>query len=203
MPAGTYSVLREDGSIAGTEEFRCAPGPVGWRYFSEIETTDPVPHHETVDVVADADWRPIRLRVDTGEHQLLLEVAGDRLTGFRDRVPVDTPWGLQMHLDYLSPSFNAITCRRLEGTAEIEVVFVQPYTLEPVVERQRYDLHREEEVRTPVGAFRATRWTYTALSTGWTADLWCAGDVVVEYQRLFRLERYEAGASGPSPSPLC
>jgi hypothetical protein len=104
-----------------------------------------------------------------------------------------------MHLDYLSPAFNAVTCRRLEATTEIEVVFVEPYTLEPVVERQRYDLIGGEEVDTPAGAFAATRWHYTSLRSGWNADLWAAADVVVAYERLFRLAWYEAGASGPQP----
>ena len=79
------------------------------------------------------------------------------------------------------------------------MVFVDPYTLEPHVVRQRYELHGEERVDTQVGAFTATRWTYTALDSGWMADLWCAQDVVVRYDRIFRLERYEAGASGPRP----
>ena len=104
-----------------------------------------------------------------------------------------------MHLDYLSPAFNAITCRRLTATGEIEVVFVDPFTLEPHVVPQRYELHGEEPVETQVGTFVATRWTYTALDSMWTSDLWCARDVVVRYEGLFRLERYEAGASGPRP----
>jgi hypothetical protein len=199
MPAGAYSVLRQDGSVEGTEEFRCAPGPVGWRYFSEVDTAEPVPHHETIDVAVDAGWRPVRLRVDSSAHQLLLEAGGDRLTGWRDGESIETPWHPEMHLDYLSPAFNAVTCRRLGATAEIEVIFVQPYTLEPVVERQRYDLLGEEEVDTPAGAFAATRWHYTSLGSGWNADLWVAADVVVAYERLFRLEWYEAGASGPQP----
>jgi hypothetical protein len=199
MPAGAYSVLASDGSVEGTEDFRCAPGPVGWRYFSEVDTAEPVPHHETIDVAVDANWRPVRLRVDSGAHQLLLEADGDRLTGFRDRQPIETPWQPGMHLDYLSPAFNAITCKRLTGTTEIEVVFVDPYTLEPRVVRQRYDLRGDEEVETPAGTFDATRWTYTELDGGWTSELWCAQDVVVRYERLFRLERYEAGASGPRP----
>jgi hypothetical protein len=197
MPAGAYSVLASDGSVEGTEDFRCAPGPVGWRYFSEVDTAEPVPHHETIDVAVDANWRPVRLRVDSGAHQLLLEADGDRLTGFRDRQPIERPWHPEMHLDYLSPAFNAITCKRLTGTTEIEVVFVDPYTLEPRVVRQRYDLRGDEEVETPAGTFDATRWTYTELDGGWTSELWCAQDVVVRYERLFRLERYEAGASGP------
>ena len=201
MPAGTYRVLAPDGSVEATEDFRCAPGPMGWRYFSEVDTVDPVPHHETIDVAVDADWRPVRLRVDSGDHQLLLEADGARLAGWRDGQPIETPWHPLMHLDYLSPAFNAITCRRLTGTADIEVVFVDPYILEPHVVHQRYELHGDEDVETPVGTFAAARWTYTALDSGhepeWTSELWCAQDVVVRYERLFRLERYEAGASGP------
>jgi hypothetical protein len=199
VPAGRYAVLREEGAQEGTEEFRCAPGPMGWRYFSDIETTEPVPHHEIVDVVVDESWRPVRLRVDTGAHRLWLEAAGDRLTGERDGERIESPWHPAMHLDYLSPAFNAVTCRRLDATTEIEVIFVQPFTLEPVVERQRYDLLGEEEVDTPAGAFAATRWHFTSLGSGWNADLWVAADVVVAYERLFRLEWYEAGASGPQP----
>ena len=52
MPTGEYSVLAEDGSVEGTERFRCAPGPVGWRYFSEIDTIEPEPHHEIALAVA-------------------------------------------------------------------------------------------------------------------------------------------------------
>jgi hypothetical protein len=196
MPAGAYSVLRQDGSVEGTEEFRCAPGPVGWRYFSEVDTAEPVPHHETIDVTVDAGWRPVRLRVDSSAHQLLLEAGGDRLAGWRDGQPIETPWHPEMHLDYLSPAFNAITCQRLTASAEIEVVFVDPYTLEPHVVHQRYEPNGDEQVETPVGTFAARRWTYTA-DSGWTSELWCAQDVVVRYERLFRLERYEAGASGP------
>ena len=67
----------------------------------------------------------------------------------------------------------------------------------PRMERQRYELLGEDEVATPVGRFAARRWRYTALSTGWTRDLWVARDVVVAYYGLYALEWYEAGASGP------
>ena len=36
MPQGNYTVL-DDGPPVGTESFRCAPGPMGWRSFSEID----------------------------------------------------------------------------------------------------------------------------------------------------------------------
>jgi len=43
------------------------------------------------------------------------------------------------------------------------------------------------------------RWRYTALSSGWSRDLWIAGDVVVRHDGLYELESYEPGASGPLP----
>jgi hypothetical protein len=174
---------------------------MGWRYFAEIRTDEPTPHEEIVDLITDADHHPVRTRVFTGEHEILLQAQGDRLVGERDGAPVSWPWGPERHLDYLSPSYNAVTGMRLTGTAEIDVVFLAPVTLEPRDERQRYELLGEEEVDTPAGRFAARRWRYTALSTGWTRDLWIAGDVVVAYDGLFTLEWYEPGASGRSPLP--
>ena len=199
MPAGRYVVLGDDGAPVGSEEFRCAPGPAGWRYFSDVKTVEPVPHDEVVDVVVDARWRPVRVRVESGAHRLLLEAADERLTGFRDGVRVETPWGPQSHVDYFTPATNLITTKRLTGTAEIEVVYIEPFTLVHSLERQRYELLADEEVDTPAGRFAATRWRFTSLSTGWTADLWTAGDVVVSYEGLFELERYEPGGTGVSP----
>ena len=197
MPAGRYAVLGDDGEQVGTEEFRCAPGPMGWRYFSDIQTSDPAPHVETFDVVVDADWRPIRIRVDTGEHQILLEPHGTTLEGFRDRVAIELPWGPDHHVDCFTPATNLITTRRLPGTAEIDVVYLAPFTLEPTLVGQRYELLPDEDVQTPVGRFAASRWRYTSLDDGWTSELWVAGDVVVRYDRLFTLEWYDPGASGP------
>jgi hypothetical protein len=197
MPAGTYTIIGGDGKPVGTEVFRCAPGPMGWRYFSEIDTAEHGQHHEIVDVVVDTDWRIVRMRIDTGEHELLLEPSAGTLIGSRDGEPLELPWGPEDHLDYLTPAANLITTQRLTDTSEIEVVFVEPLTLEPVRDRQRYELHGEEEVQTPVGRFAATRWTYTSIDDGWTSDLWVAGDVVVRYDRIFELIAYDPGANGP------
>jgi hypothetical protein len=109
---------------------------------------------------------------------------------------VDIAWGPDVELDYASPAFNAVTANRLPGTAEFDVVFLEPGTCEPVPERQRYELLGEEDVDTPAGRFAARRWRFTALSTGWTRDVWVAGDVVVRYESLYELEAYEPGASG-------
>jgi hypothetical protein len=198
MPAGRYKVMDGDGGALGTESFRCAPGPIGWRYVSDIETTDPTPHAEHVDLSVDAAWRPVRAGIDTGSHAIALVADGpERLDATLDGRRIDVPWDGQMHLDYLSPAFNAVTSRRLLGTGEIRVLYLEPFTCEPVLERQRYDSLGEGEVETPVGRFRAHRWRFTALSTGWSRELWIASDLVVAFDGLFELEWYEAGASGP------
>ncbi len=199
MPAGRYTVMDAQGHPVGVEEFRCAPGPAGWRYFSTVETTLPEPHRELVDLVVDGDWRPVRVRIDTGAHDLLLTREGDRLSGSRDGEPLEVPFGSGLELDYLSPAFNAVTANRRGATAEFDVVYLQPFTCEPVRERQRYESGPEEEVDTPVGRFSARRWGFTALSSGWARAFWVAGDVVVRFEHLFELAEYEPGASGPRP----
>lgn len=199
MPVGRYVVM-DDGRPVGTEEFRCAPGPAGWRYFSRIETIVPEPHHEVVDLVVDGSWRPVRLRIDAERHRLDLVADGDRLTGRRDDHPVDVAFGPAMELDYLSPCFNVVTATRLGRAAEIEVLYLEPFTCEPVQERQRYEPEEEGEVDTPVGRFAARRWRYTSLRSGWSAPFWLAGDVVVAYEGLFALEEYEPGPRGPFPA---
>jgi hypothetical protein len=199
VPAGRYTVWGRSGSVAGTEDFRCAPGPVGWRYVSEIERDEPRSHRETVDVVVDDSWRIVRARIETGSHAILLEPRDGLLTGLRDGRTIEVPWGAETHLDYLTPAMNAITAQRLEGTTEIDVVYLEPVTLEPIMMRQRYELLRREQVDTPAGRFLAVRWGYTALDSGWTSELWVADDVVVRYDRAFELIAYEPGATGPIP----
>jgi hypothetical protein len=199
MPIGRYTVMDGDGSAVGSEAFRCAPGPAGWRYVGSISTSEPDPHTETVDLVVDASWRPVRLRIETGTHALVAAVDGDRLIGTRDGEPLDLPFGPEIELDYLSPCFNAVTATRLGRTAEIDVVYLEPVTCEPMTMRQRYELQGQEEVHTPVGRFLASRWRYTSLSSGWSRPLWVAGDVVVAFDDLFELAEYEAGSAGPFP----
>lgn len=201
MPVGRYRVMDGEGRVVGAEDFRCAPGPAGWRYFADIETSDPEPHREQVDYVVDGSWRPLRLTVETGSHSLVLRTSGDALVGERDGEPLEIPFGPEMEIDYLSPCFNAVTANRLGSTRDIEVVYLEPVTCEPVLARQRYELvEPEDAVRTPVGEFQASRWRYSALPDGWTGQLWVAGDVVVSFERLFELEAYEPGSRGPFPA---
>jgi hypothetical protein len=172
---------------------------MGWRYVSEIERDEPSSHRETVDVAVDSSWGIVRARIETGSHAILLEPSDGLLTGLRDGQMIELPWGPDTHLDYLTPAMNAITAQRLEATTEIDVVYLEPVTLEPIRMRQRYELLRRENVDTPAGRFLAVKWRYTALDSGWTSELWVADDVVVRYDRAFELIAYEPGATGPIP----
>jgi hypothetical protein len=187
------------GNAVGTEEFRAAAGLAGRRYFSTVDTRQPEPHREAIDLVVDDASRPVRVRIDTGSHAILLTARGESLSGTLDGDPAQIEWGPDLYLDYLSPAFSAATASRLGGTADIEVVHLEPVTCRPTRERQRYELVGEEEVATPVGRFSARRWRYTSLRTGWTRSLWVAGDLVVSYEGLFELASYEPGQSGPFP----
>jgi hypothetical protein len=170
---------------------------MGWRSFSNIRLEAGEPHDEIVDLAVDASWRPVRTRIETGSHSILLSVEGDHLEGFRDREAISIPWSSETEIDYASPAFNVVTANRLRRSEEFDVVFLEPVTCEPVLERQRYELIGNEEVETPVGRFAATRWQFTALSSGYTAGMWIAGDVLVRYEGLYELEYFESGASGP------
>lgn len=199
MPVGRYTVMEGSGRPVGTEEFRCAPGPAGWRYVSSIRTNDPEPHSEIVDFVVDGAWRPVRLRIDTESHQLLFAAQSERLAGTRDGEPVDEPFGSDVEIDYLSPCFNAVTARRLGRTAEFEVLYLEPVTCEPVRMRQRYELLGKERIDTPVGAFDATAWRYAELGSGTSKRFWAAGEIVLAYEGLFELAEYDPGPRGPFP----
>ncbi len=140
-------------------------GPMGWRYFSQVEATDPSPHHETLDFAVDADWRIARMRIATGEHDILLEPGSDgaTLTGYRDNEPIEIPYGPDVHLDYFSPATNAITALRLTGATEIDVVpgagHAGPDPHPPTLRthRRRADRHTGGHVRHEPLALRFSR----------------------------------------------
>jgi hypothetical protein len=172
---------------------------MGWRYVSEIHRDEPTPHGEIVDVAVDDGWRVVRARIETGEHSITLESRGRSMMGIRDGKPIEMLWAPDRHLDYLTPAMNAVTAKRLDGTTEIDVIYLEPVSLVPTIVKQRYELLGREQVETPVGRFESLRWRYTALESGWTSELWVADEVVVRYDHAFDLIAYEPGASGPVP----
>ena len=101
----------------------------------------PTPHVETFDVVVDADWRPVRLRADTGEHQHPARAATAARSAAGATACRSSCRGSPTAISTTSrPATNLITTKRLTDTAEIDVVFLEPVTLEPTLVRQRYEL---------------------------------------------------------------
>jgi hypothetical protein len=184
-----------DGNAVGSESFACSTEDGVWRYVAKIETTDPFPHDESVELVVDRAWRPLRLHVETGTHELELATADGALRGHRDGASLELDLTCDQQVDYLTPSANAVTARWLaQRSAEIDVWYFDAVTLEPTLERQRYGFLGVEDVRTAAAPFRnAERWRYTALPSGWTRDLWVVDDVVVAYDGLFTLASFASG----------
>ena len=121
------------------------------------------------------------------------------MEGFRDRRPIEIAYGPGVHLDYFTPTTNTITTHRLTSTAEIDVVDLEPVTLEPSRVRQRYELVGDERVGRPSARSTRPGGGTPRWSPEWTSDLWVAGDIVVRYERLFELEWLDPGATGPRP----
>src|SRR6266568_5645484 len=116
MPSGLYRRARDD----GTEQFRCAPGPMGWRYFSTVQDERGTTN---VDLSVDASWRPVRVRIQTPEHHLLVTSRGGMLTGMLDEEPLDIPFDpSRTAVEYPSPCFHLVTARWLNATAEVDAL---------------------------------------------------------------------------------
>jgi hypothetical protein len=196
MPSGLYRLFDESGAPVGTEQFRCAPGPMGWRYFSTVQDDRGVTN---VDLSVDASWRPVRVRIQTPEHHVLVSVQAGRLVGILDDEHLDLPFDqATATADYPSPCFPLVSIRRLGETSEIDGLSFDPETLRAHPEHHRYEAGEEEEVTTPVGRFAARAWRHIAPRPRFSRALWIAGDVVVAGDGL-ELAAYDPGGRGPIP----
>jgi len=186
MPSGLYRL--SDG--AATEQFRCAPGPMGWRYFSTVQDARGTTN---VDLSVDAAWRPVRVRIQTPEHHLLLSARGSILDD--EQLAVSLAGSA---VDFGSPCFPLATARRLGTSGEIDAVVIDDETLQLSNETQRFEAGDEEEIATPVGRFIARAWRNIAPRPHFSRALWIAGDVVVAGDGL-ELAAYDPGGQGPRP----
>lgn len=188
MPSGLYRLA----GGTGTEQFRCAPGPMGWRYFSTVQdgrgTTN-------VDLSVDAGWRPVRVRIQTPEHHLILTARGSIL----DDEQLDAAFDPETQtVDFPSPCFPLATARRLGASGEIEAISLDPETLLTSTEVHRYEAGDEEVISTPVGRFGARAWRHVAPRPRFSRALWIAGDVIIAGDNL-ELTAYDPGGQGPQP----
>ena len=187
MPSGLYRL-----SDGGTEQFRCAPGPMGWRYFSTVQDARGATN---VDLSVDAGWRPVRVRIQTPQHHLLLTARGSIL----DDEPLDVTFDPETQtVDFPSPCFPLATVRRVGASDEIGVISLDPETLQPSTEQHRYETGDDEEIATPVGRFVARAYRHIAPRPHFSRALWIAGDVVIAGDGL-ELAAYDPGGQGPRP----
>src|SRR5437764_1351247 len=116
-----------------TEQFRCAPGPMGWRYFSTVQGARGTTN---VDLSVDAGWRPVRVRIQTPEHHLLLSARGSVLDDEQLDVAFDPE---TQTFDFSSPCFPLATARRLGASGALDTITLDPVTLRPSAEHHRYE----------------------------------------------------------------
>ena len=111
MPAGVYDRFDGSGHPIGTEDFRTAPGVAGSRWFSTLRLAGPENTEEIIDISTDADWLPVRLRIGTPKHHLILQRNVNDFAGALDdeRLAI----GEVRDFHYRSPVFNALTANRL------------------------------------------------------------------------------------------
>jgi hypothetical protein len=194
MPSGLYRLFDVDGAAIGTEQFRCAPGPMGWRYFSTVQDARGVTN---VDLSVDASWRPVRVRIQTPEHHLLVSARAGQFVGILDDEDLELPFDQATRtIDYPSPCFPLVTALRLGSTAEIDAVSFDLETLSGQAEHHRYEAGDSEEVATPVGRFSARAWRHIAPRPRFSRALWIAGDVIIAGDGL-ELAAYDPGGRGP------
>lgn len=198
---GRYHLLDGAGHHFASEDFRCAPGPMGWRYVSTVQHVGTGAAEDIVDLAVDAAWRPVRLRLEGAGHTLLVGIREDRIGGLYDGRPMDLPWDPSALIHYRSPCFFAVAANRLSAVKEptdVDAIVVDPATLVPLRSRHRYAPGSEEVIDTPAGKFRGRRWTFLSVDAGERA-LWVAGDVVLWVEGLVELASLEPGATGPRP----
>jgi len=188
MPSGLYRFLDDDGNDPGTEQFRCAPGPMGWRYFSTVQDSRGTTN---VDLSVDAAWHPVRVRIQTPDHHLLITAQGALL----DEQP--SPATLGQVMFYPSPGFLVAAVRALGETAEVDAIALDE-DLGTSAERQRYELIGEDDIATPVGMFAARAWRFISPRPRFSRTVWVARDVAVASEGWFELLAYEPGGTGPA-----
>lgn len=194
MPAGRYALLDGHGNARGFEDFRCAPGPMGWRYYADTQVLGG--GSGVVDVSVDASWLPVRVRIEGGEHGLALAARGDRLAGTIDGEPLEIPRRPGVALVHPSPAFWAIAARA--GGGDLVTVDLDPSTLRPAEGRLLLEHDHDEPVDTPAGRFAAERWTVSH-EAGAPRAMWVTGDVVLRLDGAIELTAVEPGSRGPHP----
>ncbi|MCW2611425.1 MAG: hypothetical protein QOC93_3405 [Actinomycetota bacterium] len=192
MPTGEYLLSDpHDGTLLAVERFRCAAGPVGWRYVATRHlpgtagSTGGVVGR--VDVTVDARWRQLRVEIATGGW---LVRGGLTAAGFAwVRRPEDGTGEIEEHTEAVfglaaaSPALLVTAARYAalapQGQADLRLVALTPPGLAATTVRQRWRLdgrttHRSDDTEIMVDDF-----TVLDLDQGSGGAVHLAGDVVL------------------------
>ncbi len=173
LAEGTNQWLN-DGKGIGRENWQIAQlGHGGILITSLAEFTSPEEYSWNVVYEVDRSWSPVTLSIRLEEHGHAVtstqRAEGERWTARVDNAGQATdyqlPFSPQHEVDFRSPLFNTITLLRARlpvgSSRDLEVVFVEPESLIPVYDKQRYECLAEDKVEVPAGNFPSVKYRMT------------------------------------------
>jgi len=186
MPRGRYSLYDpHDRTPLGYEDFHCATGPFGWRYFSQL--TGPTGEHTgSVDLTLDQLGRPLRLELHAGGWRVR-GAALDGVTWVRtDSTGTEAQEGNVAAHSFTgsSPAFLIATSRLLRpgagGPAQrVRLVALTPPVLAPRTLDQLWTLTDTESHATDNGPLTVENYQVSDVDTGERRPIHISGDVVL------------------------
>jgi hypothetical protein len=116
-------------------------------------------------------WSPVSLTIRREAEGKITTAAqraeGDRWTaqvqvGDGETQNFELPFSNQHEVDFASPLFNTVTLLRtalnVGDARELDVIFIEPESLVPTADRQRYTFVAEEKIQVPAGNFSAQKY---------------------------------------------
>ncbi len=190
-----------DGANTGHEQWQISQlGHGGIIITSRAEFTAPhpvAPQPQTWNLTYEVDraWSPVALSLRL-EHDGQILTTTQRAETNRWVAQVESgsetknyelPFSNRHEVDFGSTLFNTVTLLRTRppvgSTRELDVIFVDPASLIPTAQRQRYECLVEEKVQVPAGNFPALKYrmTYPDQENSPVFDFWAghAGAVLL------------------------
>jgi hypothetical protein len=200
MPTGEYLLSDpHDGALLAVERFRCAAGPVGWRYVATRHLPGTAGAAESVvgkiDVTVDARWRQLRVEIATGGWLVRGGLTADGFAWVRR--PEDGTGEVEEHVEaaagftmtsggaaaFASPAFLVCAARFAalapEGQADLRLVGLTPPGLAATTVRQRWRLDGRTTHRSDGAEVLVDDFTVLDLDLGSGGPVHLAGDVVL------------------------
>jgi hypothetical protein len=196
-----------DGAPLAVERFRCAAGPVGWRYVAtrHLPGTGDAGLIGRTDVTVDARWRQLRVEVAAGGWLVRGGRSGTGLTWVRRAE--DGSGEVAEHAEQAvgfaaaSPAFLVCAARLAAlapgGQADLRLVALTPPGLAATALRQRWRLDGHTTHRADGAEIEVDDFTVLDLDAGSGGAVHLAGDVVLAAPGVDLVELGEPGAAAP------